>query len=199
MAQIYPVSLRPSDARKLQDYGLIERDLVECAELCRMASETPSDLLWKALWVAAIVAYCRCFCGPRSTSLDHREVLREPDERAAHRRINRMRNNYAAHAGYDLTIGRATVTVMLEDGKPPQIAHARPVWTGQWAARLGNDEVGRLAHLAGMALHHVRGLMEAEAIRLEPIVLAMPVSMLLPNRMPQIVPMIVRDPGERED
>lgn len=183
MAEFYPIPIPAAEAKKLEDLGLIAKDLDEAIALCSLFLETNGDLVRKGLSVAAVVAYFRCFEGPRGNHLPKRADFLDSHGRAEHRYFRHMRKQVAAHAGYDWARSYATVTVVKEDGMPPRVVEPRPTWVGQWVVHASGQDVWRLKTLAEVVAKHVRALIELETARLEAVVSALPVRFLARDRM----------------
>lgn len=112
--EVATVYLSDKLSKQLAGYYLIEKDLrnvitwLEKIESCHekgegimiMSDMVTSDLV-KALWVASLAFYGKCFSTTkgRKTKLD-RDSLDE-EHRASHDRYIKLRHNFAAHSGID--------------------------------------------------------------------------------------------------
>lgn len=106
-------------ARKVAELRLLEADLKFATACLSESMNTKSELIDKALFNAAVIAYGRCF-----NSGDGRKVLKivEPfskDQKETHSFLMRLRNAHVAHSASDFEQCLYVVALLPgHDGKP---------------------------------------------------------------------------------
>jgi len=169
--------MQTPEAQEAADLLAIQRDLTFVWEALDLIQDLPSDnreftdLVTRALWTSALVAYARCFGTGKRAKLTEDDVLRTPQGELMvrfHRDMVSMRNKHIAHSVNAMEVIKIGAMVgRLKATDDEGVTGMAAVFSAEWAvnsrtlATLGQLADELLAAVMSRTEEHTPAVVEA--------------------------------------